>query len=66
MINMSAFVLAIGGIFLDTNNLDMAKLMSMLSSLDQKQLEEGFKKASQILNSNDKEKIIKELKDKKE
>ena len=39
------------------NNMDMAKLMSILSKMDKKDLEEGLAKASKILNSKDKETI---------
>ena len=44
------------------NNMDMAKLMSILSKMDKKDLEEGLAKASKILNSKDKETIINEIK----
>lgn len=43
------------------NNMDMGKLMEMLSKMDKKQLEQGLAKASQILSSEDKNKIINEL-----
>ena len=43
------------------NNLDMAKLMTMLSQMDKKQLEQGLSKMSQMLSAEDKEKIMKEL-----
>jgi len=36
--------------------------MSMLSKMDKKDLEEGIKKATEILNSQDKDKIINDLK----
>ena len=39
------------------NNMDMAKLMSILSKMDKKDLEAGIAKASKILNSKDKETI---------
>ena len=45
----------------NTNNIDMGKLMAMLSKMDKKQLETGLKQASQILSSNVKAKIIEEL-----
>ncbi len=45
-----------------SNNMDMAKLMSILSKMDKKDLAEGLAKASQILNSKDKETIINEIK----
>lgn len=44
------------------NNMDMGKLMEMLSKMDKKQLEQGLAKVSQVLNSEDKAKIINELK----
>lgn len=44
------------------NNMDMAKLMSMLSQMDKKQLEDGLSKVSNFLNSNDKNNIIDKLK----
>ena len=44
------------------NNMDMAKLMSILSKMDKKDLEAGIAKASKILNSKDKETIINEIK----
>ena len=37
----------------NNNNLDIAKMMSMLSKMDKKQLEEGLSKASQILQNKD-------------
>lgn len=43
------------------NNLDMNKLMSMLSKMDKKDLEKGLAQASQILNSKDKDEIMKKL-----
>lgn len=44
------------------NNMDMGKLMEMLSKMDKKQLEQGLDKVSQMLNSENKEKIINEIK----
>lgn len=43
-------------------NMDMASLMSMLSKMDKKDLEEGLNKVSQMLNSKDADKIINEIK----
>lgn len=43
------------------NNLDMASLMQMLSKMDKKDLEAGIAKASQILNSKNKNEILNEL-----
>lgn len=45
----------------NTNNIDMGKLMAMLSKMDKNQLESGLKQASQILASKDNSKIIDEL-----
>lgn len=44
------------------NNFDMSKLMSMLSKMDKKDLEKGIAEASQILNSKDRDEILKTLK----
>lgn len=43
------------------NNIDMSKLMNMLSKMDKKELEAGLAKASQILNSDQKNKIMEEI-----
>ena len=43
------------------NNLDMARLMQMLSKMDKNQLEEGLAKANQILQSKSKNDILKEI-----
>ena len=40
------------------NNMDMGKLMEMVSQMDKKQIEQGLAKASQILSAEDKNKII--------
>lgn len=44
------------------NNSDMQKIMDMLSKMDKKELEAGIAKANAILNSNDKNSIIEQLK----
>ncbi len=44
------------------NNMDMTKLISLLSKMDKKELEDGLHKVSQILNSSDKDTIINEIK----
>lgn len=49
----------------NTNNMDMATLMSMLSKMDKKDLEAGLSKASQILNSGNADTIVNELKKQK-
>lgn len=46
----------------NNNNLDMAKLMSMLSKMDKKDLQKGIEQASKILNSKDKNDIINKFK----
>ena len=43
------------------NNVDMNKLMEMLSKMDKSELEKGFAQAAKILNSNSKEEILKKL-----
>ncbi len=44
------------------NNMDMAKLMSMLATMDKEKLKQGLEQANAILNSKDKDKIVGELK----
>ena len=44
------------------NNIDMMKLMNMVSKMDKKDLENTIAKANEIMNSPDKDKIINELK----
>ncbi len=43
------------------DNIDMNKLMSMLSKMDKKELEKGLAQASEILKTKNKEDIIKEI-----
>ena len=43
------------------NEFDMNKLMSMLSKMDQKDIEKGIAQASKILNSKDKDEILKNI-----
>lgn len=43
------------------NNMDMAKLMNMLSQMDKRELEQRLTKVAQILNSPEKDKIINEI-----
>lgn len=43
------------------NNFDMAKLMSMISKMDKKDLEAGIAKANQILQTKSKDEILKEF-----
>lgn len=40
-------------IFMNENNIDMTKLMQMLSKMDKNQLEKGLKQVQQIINSKD-------------
>lgn len=43
------------------SNLDMNQLMSMLSKMDKKDLEKGMAQVSQMLNTKDKDEILKKL-----
>lgn len=43
------------------NNLDMAQLMQMLSKMDKKELEAGIAKANQILQSNNRDEIMRDF-----
>ncbi len=43
------------------NNMDISQMLNMLSKMDKSQLEEGIKKANQILQSKDKNEILKEI-----
>lgn len=43
------------------NNMDMGSLMNLLSKIDKKDLEKTIAKASEIMNSKDKDKIIEDL-----
>lgn len=43
------------------NNIDMNKLISMLSKMDKKDLEKGFSQAMNVLGNKDKEEILKKL-----
>ena len=44
--------------------IDMGKLMEILSKVDKKDLEKSIAKANEIMNSKDKQQIIKDLSDK--
>lgn len=44
------------------NKMDMEQLMSMLSKMDKKDLEEGLNKVSKMLNSKDADNIINQIK----
>lgn len=41
---------------MNENNIDMNKLLSMLSKMDKKQLESGLKQVQKMINSQDKNK----------
>lgn len=47
---------------MNNNNIDMGTLMSMLSKMDKKDLDEGLSKVSKMLNSKDADKIINQIK----
>ena len=47
---------------MNNNNTDISKLMQMLSKMDKKDLQASMNQLSSILNSNDKAKIINQLK----
>lgn len=47
---------------MNNNNMNMAQLMSMLSKMDKKELEQGLNQVSQMLKNNDTNKIIDEIK----
>ena len=46
---------------MNTNNFNIAKMMSMLSKMDKKELEAGIAKANQILQTKNKDEILKEI-----
>lgn len=46
----------------NSNNMDMAQLMNLLSKMDKKELESNLNKVSQILKSKDANSIINEIK----
>lgn len=43
-------------------NVDMSKLMDMLSKMDPKELENGIAKANEILKNNNKNEILNKIK----
>jgi hypothetical protein len=47
---------------MDNNNVDISKLMNTLSKMDKKDLEKGLNQLNKVLSSNDKDKIINQLK----
>lgn len=44
------------------NNFDVKQLMNMLSKMDKKDLQNSIQKANEIMNSNNRDEIINELK----
>lgn len=46
---------------INNNNFDMAKMMSMLSKMDKKDIEEGLSKASKILQNKSKDEILRDI-----
>lgn len=42
----------------NNNNIDMNQLLSMLSKMDKKDLQQGIEQANKILNSNEKNNIL--------
>ncbi len=49
-------------IILNNNKIDMAQMMSMLSKMDKKDLEEGLNKVSKMLNSKEADQMINQIK----
>ena len=43
------------------NNIDMSKLLQLLSKMDKKELEAGIAKANQILQTKSKDEILREI-----
>ncbi len=43
------------------NNIDMNKLMEMLSKMDKKDIEKGMEQASKMLGVKDKEELLKKM-----
>ncbi len=43
------------------NNVDMNALMNMLSKMDKKEIEKGMEQISKMLNSKDKDEILKKF-----
>ena len=46
---------------MNTNNFDMTQIMSILSKMDKKDLEAGIAKANQILQTKNKDEIMREI-----
>ena len=49
---------------MNNNNYNISDLMSILSKMNKEDLEEGLKKANQILQTQNKDEILKNLKNK--
>lgn len=47
---------------MDNNNVDMAKLMNMISKMDKNELQQGLAKLNQMMSKEDKEKLLKQFK----
>lgn len=47
---------------MNNNKIDMAQMMSMLSKMDKKDLEEGLNKVSKMLNSKEADQVINQIK----
>ena len=47
---------------MNNNKMDMVSLMSMLSKMDKKELENGLSKVSKMLNSKEADNIIEQIK----
>lgn len=43
------------------NNIDMGKLMAMLSKMDKNDIQKGLEQASKMLNEKDREALMKQL-----
>ena len=47
---------------MDNNNMDMVKLMNMISKMDKNELQQGLSKLNQMMSKEDKEKLLKQFK----
>ena len=47
---------------MDNNNVDMAKLMNMISKMDKNELQQVLAKLNQMMSKEDKEKLLKQFK----
>ena len=47
---------------MDNNNMDMAKLMNMISKMDKNELQQGLSKLNEMMSKEDKEKLLKQFK----